>query len=386
MALWFPASNAEVVQIWEKELDVEVRAKGPLLEPEYGFSGTGMNKLITIKDELTNGTGKSITYKLRYQLDGRGRAGDETLKGFGEGYQIATDSVTVHVLRHMVETSSPMMDQYVYEDTLEEGKDGLGDWFQTRMEFALNLHAAGFDLVTDKAYNLHNTIVDIADNYIIRPGGASAGGLTSGDKFDLDLLSDVARQVKLLRPKLRPASTPVGDRFCLFLAPEQVRSLRDTESIWFQTMQNALKGSVVDDNPLLSTALGQWNGFIIFESDLIPPGIDSTGAKIQNKTRRAWVGGAQALALAFGRGRAPEGHKLNRYRWIRETEDFEHVGQVAASTIVGAKRPRYTHPDESTAREAGVVCIETWADFGSLTNTDVYADWIQAGGGLEIAT
>jgi N4-gp56 family major capsid protein len=379
MGLWYDSTDNEVVQTWEKELGREVRARDPLFDPYYGFAGKSDTSLIQIKDQLTNGPGARIRTKLRYQLDGRGRAGEEPLKGYGEAYKTSTFDVEVNVLRHYVETSSPMVDQWVPEDTLEEGRDGLADWFATRYAFSAHLHAAGISIVTDAAYTLHNTINALNSSYIIRPNGKTAGNLTTADTFDVDILNNAARQLKLLRPKIRPASTPRGDRYCVFLAPEQVHSLRQSDSVWFATMQNALAGGRIDDNPLLTNALGEWNGFVFFESDWVPPGLNSGATKIKDYTRRAWIGGAQALFLAHGRGRAPQGYGLNRYRWDRETEDFGHVGQIAATTIVGMNRPRYTKPGEASARENGILCIETYADHG-MTGSDVYAPWTAISG------
>jgi N4-gp56 family major capsid protein len=382
--LWYDSSDPEVISVWERDLGREVRARDPLFDPKFGFAGKSDGSLIQVKDMLTKGPGKSITTKLRYQLEGRGRAGDETLKGHGEAYKTSTYSLTVHTLRHYVETSSPIIDQWVSEDTMEEGRDGLADWFATRFAFSAHLHAGGFDLVTDPAYTLHNTINAVNSSYVIRPNGkTTAQDLTSGDQFDVDLLNLAQRQIKLLRPKIRPAMTPRGQRYCVFLSPEQVYSLRQSDSIWFATMQNALSGSVVDDNPLLSNALGEWGPFVFFESDWVPPGIHTSQNKIQPDTRRAWVGGAQALFLAFGRGDAPSGYSLNRYRWDRESEDFGHKRQVAATSILGMARPRYTKPGEANARENGIVVIETYAEHG-MTDADVYAPWTDAG--AEIAS
>jgi len=170
--------------------------------------------------------------------------------------------------------------------------------------------------------------------------------------------------------------TPRGPRYCVFLSPEQVYDLQQSDSVWFATMQNALAGGRIDDNPLLTNALGEWRGFLFFESDWVCPGF--TAAGIHDNTRRAWVGGAQAICLAHGRGRAPKGYGLNRYRWDRETEDFGHIGQIAATTIVGIARPRYTKPGETRARENGVVAIETYAAHG-LKAADVYRPWTDAG-------
>lgn len=377
--LWYDSAANEVINTWERELGREVRARDPLFDPAFGFAGKADTSLIQIKDQLTNGPGANIRTKLRYQLEGRGRAGNEPLKGHGEAYKTATFSIVVNILRHYVETSTPMVDQWVSEDTLEEGKDGLADWFATRYAFSAHLHAAGISLIEDPAYTMHNEIKAVDSTYIIRPNGKSAGSLTSNDTFDVGLLNQASRLMKLISPAIRPAMTPRGPRYCVFLSPEQVFDLQQSDSVWFATMQNALKGGRIEDNPLLTDALGEWRGFLFFESKWVPPGLNSGGTALKDKTRRAWIGGAQSLFLAHGRGRAPQGYGLNRYRWVRETEDFEHVGQVAATTIVGMARPNYTKPGESVERPNGVLVIETYADHG-LTAATVYKPWTDISG------
>jgi hypothetical protein len=207
--------------------------------------------------------------------------------------------------------------------------------------------------------------------------------LTAADEFDIDLLNQASRLVKLLRPRIRPCKTPRGDRYCVFLSSEQVYSLRHSDSVWFATMQNALKGGKIDDNPLFTNALGEWSNFVFFESDWIPPALRTDNGKIAGQTRTAWVGGAQSLFMAYGRGSAPSGYGLNRYRWDKETEDFGAIGQIAATTIAGMARPRYQKPGEASKRENGVIAIQTFADYGSqLTADQVYAPWIDAGASL----
>lgn len=374
--LWLDSSDPQVVIAWERELNKEVLLRGPLFDPSNGFSGKESNRLIQVKDQLTEGPGSHIRMKLRYQLEARGRAGDETLKGHGEAYKTALMNIYVDTFRHMVETSSPMVDQFVPEDSLEEGKDGLADFFAHRFNFAANLHAASFDAVTDDAYRLNNTIATFPSDYFIRPNGkTSAATLTEDDVFDLNVLNLAARRLKLLRPLIRPIKSPLGDIYPVFLSPEQVHDLRRDDSVWFATMQNALKGGYLKDNPLFVNALGASQGFVFFEDPYVPPGL--TSGAIQDNTRRAWIGGAQHLCLAFGRGRAPKGYGLNRFKWDKETEDFGHIGQIAATTIVGMVASGYKKPGEANTRPNGLV-IETYAAHG-LTNTDVYAPWINAG-------
>jgi N4-gp56 family major capsid protein len=375
-------TDARVVTVWERKLAREVRVRGVLFDNKNGLAGSSSANMIIMKDDLKNGAGSNIVTKLKYQLNGKGRAGDKTLKGYGEAYKTSVFRIFIDTLRHYVETESPIIQQWVTEDTLDEGADGLADWFLTRYEFGAHLHAAGIDIITENEYTLNNEIQALNSNYILRPNDKAAGSLSSNDKFTIDVLNEAVMKLKLMRPKIRPAKTPRGDRFVCFLSPEQVRDLRKSDSEWFQLMVAALKGGVVDENPLFTNALGEYNGVIFIEADLVPPGMNSGGTMFKDKTRRAWIGGASALMIAHGRGFAPPGFDLNRYRWDRETEDFGHQQQLAATTIVGLARPRYTDPRDATTKEAGVFVIETYADHKS-TGSDIYEPWLTAGGTLE---
>lgn len=378
---WFPVTDPRVVTVWERLLDREVRVKDPLFDDKNGFASDKNGSLITIKDELSKGPGARIRTKLKYQLEGAGRAGDQTLKGYGEFYKTAVFDVYVDTIRHYVETPSPIMAQWVTEDTMEEGRDGLADWFSTRFSFGAHLHACGIALITNPVYTLNNEVQALNADYIIRPNSKTAGNLNSNDQMTVDVVSEVVMRCKLARPKIRPAKTPWGDRYVMFLSPEQVNDLRKSDGEWFGLMKAALQGGRIDDNPIWSNALGQYNGVVFMESDLIPPGLNSGETAFLDKTRRAWVGGASALLMGFGRGFAPPGYDLNRFRWDRESEDFGHQQQIAATTIVGLARSRYQKPGDSAAKESGVIVVETYADH-KATGSDVYSMWLDAGGTL----
>lgn len=375
-------TDARVVTVWERKLQREVRVRGVLFDNKQGFAGSNASNLVILKDDLKNGAGSNIVTKLKYQLNGKGRAGDKPLKGYGEAYKTAVYRIYIDTLRHYVETQSPIIQQFVTEDTLDEGADGLADWFVTRYEFGAHLHAAGITLITDNEYVINNAVQAINSSYILRPNDTAAGSLGVGDEMTLDVINEAIMRLKLARPKIRPAKTPRGDRFVCFLSPEQVRDLRKSDSDWFALMVSAMKGGAVDDNPIWTTALGEYGGVIFVEADLVPPGLNSGATAFKDKTRRAWIGGASALMVAHGRGWGAPGFDVNRYRWDRETEDFGHQHQLAATTIVGMGRPRYTDPRDATTKEAGVFVIETYADHNG-TGTSIYEPWLTAGGTLE---
>lgn len=123
----YSLTDPEVVGTWEKTLDREVRARDPLLDPVSGLAGTGPDALIQQKDALTEGPGAWIRTKLKYQLEGRGKAQDEVLKGHEEAYLTSTFDTYVHSLRHAYAISSPITQQWITEQAMEEGRDGLAE-------------------------------------------------------------------------------------------------------------------------------------------------------------------------------------------------------------------------------------------------------------------
>lgn len=374
-------SDPEVVNAWETDVDLETRALDPLLDPANGLAGPeGSGALIVQKDQLVNEPGAFIVMKQGYQLEGSGKAKDAVLKGNEEAYKTATQNVYVDTLRHAFAISSPITQQWVPEDVLETGKTLLGDWMASRQSFSLHAHATGCDFITLDQYRLNNTIAAVNSSYVIRPNAKTAGNLTSSDTFDIDLLNEAAMYVRALRPKILPASTPWGPKFCVFISPAQARDLRKSDTVWFAKMSSAAAGGQIEMNGLYTRYLGQEQDFLIFESDFIPPGHNSGGTAFKDKTARAWIGGAGALAHAFGRGyRWAPGFAPNRYQWVKDSEDYSHQNSIGVATISGAIRRRFQKPGESSAREAGVLVLETYADRGSIGSDDMYRDWINAG-------
>lgn len=377
-------TDAEVVTRFETSIDIEARAKLALLDDEYGFAGESDDNLVVLKTDLSTNAGGSIRSYFAYQLKSRGRAKAEQLQGFEDRHRTSTFDIKVDFLRNAVAVENPMYQQWVQYDMLETSKRVLGDWFAERFELGMHAHAVGASFITADAYNLNNTITALQSRYIVRPNNRAAGALTSGDTMDVDVINEALLRLALLRPKIRPATTPFGPKFVCFLSSEQVRDLRKSDSVWFQIMTSAIQGGQVNDNPIFNNLLGSVHDVLFYQSDFVPPGFNSSGTKFKSKTRRAWIGGAGALNMAFGRGDRPSGFDKNRFQWDMDSSDYNFRKSVAASTIVGVARPYFTDPDGGAVNEHGVLCIETYADYGTaLTDAEVYVDWLETGALVE---
>lgn len=379
--------NAAARSAWEKALTLEIRGMDPLLDDDSGLLGSEMGSLVRLKEDLKDG-GKQLTVHHGYQLRGDGVVQGEQLVGNEEGMQFATDTIALGTLRHAVGIDDEYSEQVVSFDVAKNSQKLLADWAASRLSLALHAHAAGNSLVTSDKYRIHNAISlpSTSPSYVFRPNGKAANALTSSDIFDVNLIRDVAQFVQSVEPIIRPAKTPFGDKYCVFISPEQARDLRDSDSEWYAAMTAALQGGNMKSG-VFTRALGEWEDFIIFVSNFISPGLDSDSAPTAfvSNTRRAWVGGADALAVAFGRGRArAAGYDVNRWAWTFEERDYgEHRG-IGIRTMAGVNKFQFTDPRESTTHE-NVVVIETYVDHGQQTAAQAFRRYTQAAPTISIS-
>lgn len=374
---WVDITDHEAVIQWERDLYREISLSDPLLDESKGLAGESNSKLVQVNFDLNEKPGGSIRFKKKFRLRMRGAAGDDVLKGRAGKYDTDSFALKVNTLRGATEVESPMQNQMVTEDALDESKDSLAEWFSVRIPLGLHLHAAGITLVTDPAYTLNNTIIATHSDHLMRPNSKTAGNLTSNDVMTVDFVNKVVARLKAL--KIEPAETPFGKKYVGLLPPEAVEQLRRSDSDWFNIMRSALQGGRVEDNPIFNSALGMVHDVLFLESDLVPPGLNSGGTKFKDKTRRPWFGGAQGLTLAYAAGWVAPGFAPNKFRWDMEADDFKHRKQFAATTIVGASAPAFVHPGEASARQNGIVVTEIYADSG-LDDSVVYEDWLEIPG------
>jgi N4-gp56 family major capsid protein len=93
-------------------------------------------------------------------------------------------------------------------------------------------------------------------------------------------------KAKTISPVIRPAriegfSEPL---YVLFVHPYQVTSLRTTSAgLWRSIQDAAMQGGKVNDNPMITGALGIYNNVLLVENTRVPQGVRSdTGAAVAN--------------------------------------------------------------------------------------------------------
>lgn len=338
----FGVNDALAVKLWSKELAVEALKKTYFAN----FIGSGASSLIQLKTETSKGAGDKITYGLRMQASGDGVLGDGVLEGNEESLTTYSDAVLIDQLRHAHVTGGRVSEQRVPFDLRQECKDSLSDWWANRMDFAFANQICGNTGVADTRYTGNQAAIAPSSGNIVYPAAArnSEATINSSDTFTLTMIDKAVEKARTLTPMIRPLKINGSDYYVAFLHDYQVTSLRTNTSTgqWLDIQKSVLTGGQIDDNPILTGALGQYNGVLLYRWNRIPVAPSSAAAGAGN-VRRAVLCGAQAAMLAFGQDNGP-----SKFTWVEKLFDYDNRFGVAAGTIFGLKKTVFNSADFAT--------------------------------------
>lgn len=334
----YGVNHALAVKLWSKKLFQE-----SLKSTFFGkFMGSGTDNLIQIKSETSKGAGDKVTFGLRMQLSGDGTKGDETLEGNEEALVTHADSVVIDQLRHAVISAGKMSEQRVPFSVREEARAGLQDWFSGRFDTAMFNQLAGRSDLTDTRYTGGQAAT--APTTMIVGGGHTTEASLSAVATHALTLRDLDRAVALAKtrsPMIRPIMINGKPHYLCFIHPFQTYQLRGQTSAaqWADIQMAAMGGGQYKDNPLVTGALGVYNGVIMHESAYVPTPIAGAIANV-DQYRRAIFCGAQAGVIAFG-----QGNSANKMSWDEEMFDYGNKLGVSAGTIYGIKKSVFNSTD-----------------------------------------
>ena len=312
------------------------------------FIGESSDSIIQVFGETGKDSGDRVTVTLRMQLTGDGVQGDGTLEGNEEPLTTYTDNLVIDQLRHAVRSGGKMTEQRIPWSIREEGMLGLKDWWAARFDTGFFNQVAGYTPVIDPRYSGMNPVIGPDANHITRPNAkGSDQALAAGDEMSLTLIDKMVESAKLgstngIGPVVRPVNIDGEDRYVVVMHTRQVTQLRANTNAgqWLDIQKSALAGDGSKDSPVMSGALGMYNGAVLHESTRIPSGVDSgTGAPVAT-ARRAVLLGAQAAAIGFGQGQS-----FKNFDWNEELFDYGNQLGVEAGVIHGLKKLRFNAAD-----------------------------------------
>lgn len=356
------------VKVWAKKLFVEA-----LKQTKFSrFVGNTPSSLVQRRTELSKGPGDRITIGLRMQLSQAGTQGDATLEGNEEALNLFSDNLFIDQLRHAVRTGGKMSQQRVPFEIREESMEGLRDWWADRLDASFFNQIGGASVSAIQA-NLAVTIgttdtrftgmqVGIAPDaaHLMLAGQGTVASpqtvensLSATTTYNL-VLNDIDRCVakaKTLSPAIRPLKIKGEDKYVIFIHPNQTFTLRKNTNTgqYVDIQKAAMTGGQVDNNPLYTGAIGEYNGTIIHEDARVPiiqlsaaPTGDGTGT-LPTSYFRAVFCGAQAAGFAIGQDNSD-----SNMTWVEELFDYENQLGVSAGMIFGLKKFVFNSKDFAT--------------------------------------
>ena len=350
----FGTNDSLTVKLWSAKLFEEV-----LKETWFQkFIGKDSNALCQRLDDAAKSSGDRIRVGLRMQLTGTGIQGSGTLEGNEESLTTYSDDVLINYLKHAVRWEDVISTQRVAFDIRTEGLMGLRDWWADRMDTAFMNQLAGNTGQGSTLYTGNNATLAPAASRLITAGpnlDTTEASLSASTTFSLQF-RELDRAVAIARsvtPPIRPIRVNGGEYYVLFLHPYQVYQMRrdTTTNNFMDIARQALAGAVQQGkSAIYDGALGVYNKVILHESTRVPiiTGTPNSGAAAA--FRRSPFCGAQALALAYGKGYGP-----GKFDWVEEKFDYKDQVGIKAGCVHGIKKMVFNSVD------FGVIAISGYA-------------------------
>lgn len=360
----FGVNDALSNKIWSSKLyyDLVYRtALSPLI-------GTSENSIICLKNETSKEAGDSVTFALLKELTGDGFTEGQKATGNGESLSRYSDSILINELGHVVEIPNrgrSIDAQRVPYDLRKAARWGLRTWKAKRMADTFFNHVCGYTAETRAKYRGFNAITAPTRSIIVDENGPTVNSndedIGTADTFNLQYIDYAHEMATAQDSPIRPINIEGvgsdgrdinGGRFVMYLHPYQVTDLRTNTSTgqWQDIQKAAMQGGQVSNNPIYTDALGEYNNVILKKAKEVTQGVDSTDGSSISTVRRAPLLGAQACALAFGKGSG-----ASTYAWNEELIDHKRQLEVSIMSMFGMKKTVFDSED------FGVITVSSYA-------------------------
>jgi N4-gp56 family major capsid protein len=335
----FSTSNALTNQQWSEGLEAEVLKRISF----SGFMGAGSDALCQTKSGTAKKPGDTETIGLRMQLTNAPKSSADAVEDQEQTLTFYTDTISIDEVADAVRFKNIMDRQRVNFDMRDEAKAALADQLANAWDFSFFNQLAGNTVETEPTFYGHNTVNAPSTNrWLLQNAAASEAAMDANDAITLDSIDELLRIAKTTSPLIRPARIPGFNSplYVMFIHPNQTYDLQlalDGDQApnitWQGLMQYAMNGGKVDENPLITGALGVYKGVLLLESFRVP--------SVVAGTRRAIFCGAQSAASAQGRF----GGTATNYRWVEKYFDYDREYGIMAGFMGGIKKLQFNSED-----------------------------------------
>ena len=286
----FVSNNNLTRKRWARDLFTIIL---PAVEFSY-LVGKGSDSIIQMRTELGKGQGDQITFGIRLPLTGEGIVGNDTQEGNEEGMRFRDFNVTIEELGHAVDTGGKMEEQRVPYNLVQEGKNGLQEWWSDKLsDYIINVLAGNSAFrIAGKVFA--QAITEPTTYHHLKVNDVAEASQTSADMMDLTFLD---------RMKQRAETMNIASGNAAF----KVRPLNIKGKKYYRVILH----NFVFDNLRQNTNIGQWGDLLRAANKLAIPEveIEYNGMMISKSERvpaptsgvyRNMLLGAQAGCFAWG--------------------------------------------------------------------------------------
>jgi|SRR5208337_416918 len=328
---------------WAKELFA-------IILPAVEFNdlvGTGSDSVVQIRTELGKGEGDTITFGIRLPLSADGVVGDDPVEGTEEKLIFRNFNMTIEELNKAVDTGGKMEEQRVPYNLLQEGKDGLQEWWVAKLSDLVINTLCGNSTFLLSGKTFAQTITDPDVSHFLAPGisdttiagqsvatsEASLDASATMDLVFLDRMKQVAEMPRAGSFKLRPINKNGRRYYRVILHTFVYDALRENTNIgqWGDLLRSANKLQM----PNVEL---EYNGLLISKSERIPM-MSTVGS---GGVYRNLLLGAQAACWAWGGAGESKSSVMSFVPYMKDANRFM---MVRGGGIFGVKKTNFTNGD-----------------------------------------
>jgi len=317
-----------------------------ILLPAVEFNdlvGTGSDSIVQIRTELGKGEGDQITFGIRLPLLGEGVVGRNKIEGNEEELRLRDFKMTIEELNHAVDTGGKMEEQRIPYNLLQEGKDGLQEWWSNKLsDYVINVLAGNSKFkIAGRIFGDAITEPDTA--HFFTPASVAEASLDVTAKMDLVFLDKLKQYAEVGDPlngtyMLRPLARGGKKYYKVIMHNYVFDQLRQNTNIgqWGDLVRAA--GKLAEPNVEI-----EYNGMLIIKSRRMPQTVDLSGTLGYGAgIYRTVVLGAQAACWAWG---GAGESKSSVMAFVPYTRDASRFAMVRGGGIFGCKKVVFESKD-----------------------------------------
>ena len=374
---------------------------------------TSPNMPVVRVTDLSKSAGDKVSVDAIDIIGGKPLMGDQNAEGKGEKLTFSSMDVSIDLTTKVVDAGGRMSQQRTKHNLRQLALANLGGYMPRLESQTCLVHMAGarglqdgyswavpLDTDADFAdimvntvqvptYNRHFVVDHTGSQTALVQGGAQIANVVAASTLKLEHIDDLRTFIDDLEFRPQPikiADDPAAEdepMYCILVSPRTYSALvTNTSNQVLRTFQqNAWqRASYGSKHPMFKGEVGMWNGILVkkidysirwpangtntvtYNTSTDTAGEESGTATIPSLTgyslERSLLLGAQALANVYGRNQSSDYY----YGWNEHWYNFNRNLEIAAETMHGKAKLRFTPPDSTGAlisTDHGVIAVDS---------------------------